>query len=83
MPWDECLWTGRKGSKAANEHETQAKALRGQGVLLWLKMDLRIHDQPALNAAAKRAEKLGSSLSFCFINSPDQDGDELDQGEKI
>lgn len=44
-------------------------------------MDLRLHDQPALDAAAKRANALGGPLAFCFLQSREEDGDTLHGGE--
>lgn len=60
--------------------EQGAKASKGQGTLLWLRMDLRLHDQPALDAAAKRASTLGGPLAFCFLQSMEEDGDTLHEG---
>ena len=61
--------------------EQGAKASKGQGTLLWLRMDLRLHDQPALDAAAKRASTLGGPLAFCFLQSLEEDGDTLHEGQ--
>lgn len=58
-----------------------AKASKGQGVLLWLRMDLRLHDHPTLDAAAKRASQLGGKLSICYIHSVEEDGNDLNASE--
>jgi len=57
------------------------KAGKGQGVLLWLRMDLRVHDHPTLGAAARRASQLGGKLAICFIHSVEEDGNDLDASE--
>lgn len=65
--------------------EGQVAAL-GDGrkdVLLWLRVDLRLHDHPALDAAAKKARTQGGKLAFAFVHSPEEDGDDLKTGELI
>ena len=52
----------------------------GKGVLLWLRTDLRLHDHTALDAAARRATRLGGQLAFCYVHSPEEDGDDLETG---
>lgn len=70
--------TRDKKKRKSNGHEV--KAAKGQGVLLWLRMDLRLHDQPALDAASKRASSLGGPLAFCFLQSMEEDGVGLQEG---
>jgi len=36
-------------------------------VVLWLRRDLRLHDHPALNAAAQRAGERGGTLAIVFV----------------
>ena len=55
-------------------------AVSGKGVLLWLRTDLRRHDHSALDAAARRAMRLGGQLAFCYVHSPEEDGDDLETG---
>lgn len=74
--------TLRRGRRVKKKTDNEGvKATKGQGTLLWLRMDLRLHDQPALDAAAKRASTLGGPLSFCFLQSRDEDGEDLHKGQ--
>lgn len=49
-------------------------------VLLWLRQDLRLHDNAALVAAAQQASKSGGSLTLVYVHSPDEDGDDVATG---
>jgi len=42
------------------------------GVLFWFRHDLRLHDQPALQAAIAQAEALGGWLLPVFVEEPSQ-----------
>ena len=53
----------------------------GGNQLLWLRQDLRLHDHPALCAAASAASSSNSTLQFVYIFSPDEDGDDLQEGQ--
>lgn len=55
----------------------------GRNVLLWLRQDLRLHDNPALAAAARDAARMGGTVAFMFISSPEEDGDDLHTGACI
>jgi hypothetical protein len=48
--------------------------------LLWLRQDLRLHDNPALLAAASAATQLGGNVVPVFVHSPLEDGDDLGTG---
>lgn len=65
--------------KARASKEGQEAAAPGNQ-LLWLRQDLRLHDHPALCAAASAAASSNSSLRLVFIFSPDEDGDDLQTG---
>lgn len=47
-----------------------------RGVVVWLRQDLRLHDHPALSAAAAAAKRAGGSLTLVYVHSPEEDGDE-------
>jgi hypothetical protein len=39
-------------------------------VLVWLRQDLRLHDNPALVEAIKLANQLGGTVTFLYVHSP-------------
>lgn len=45
------------------------------GVLVWLRQDLRVHDNPTLCAAAADAKAVGGAVTIVFVHSPQEDGD--------
>lgn len=45
------------------------------GVLVWLRQDLRVHDNPTLCAAAADAKAAGGAVTIVFVHSPEEDGD--------
>lgn len=49
-------------------------------VLLWLRQDLRLHDNAALVGAAQQASKTGGKLTLVYVHSPDEDGDDVTTG---
>jgi deoxyribodipyrimidine photolyase len=49
---------------------------RGAGILLWLRQDLRVHDNPALCAAATDARAAGGAVTCVYVHSPQEDGDD-------
>lgn len=56
-------------------------AALGSGVLYWLRQDFRVHDNPALCAAAAAARKRGGKLTLVYVHSPEEDGDDLETGD--
>lgn len=52
----------------------------GTGVLYWLRQDFRLHDNPALCAAAAAAKRAGGKLTFVYVCSLEEDGDDLETG---
>lgn len=52
-------------------------------VLVWLRQDLRLHDNPALHAAAQDAAGAGGSVVVAYVHSPQEDGCELGQGADL
>ena len=53
------------------------------GVLYWLRQDFRLHDNPALCAAAQAAKRGGGKLTLVYVHSPEEDGDDLETGALI
>ena len=51
-----------------------------RNVLLWLRQDMRLHDNPALAAAARDAARAGGVVAFIFVSSPEEDGEDLHSG---
>ena len=49
-------------------------------VLLWLRQDLRLHDNAALVAAAAQALARGGLMTLVYVHSPDEDGDDVAAG---
>ena len=48
--------------------------------LLWLRQDLRVHDHPALCAAAAAAAESNAHLRIVFVFSTEEDGASLLEG---
>lgn len=48
--------------------------------MLWLRQDLRLHDNGALLAAARFAKREGGRLTLLFVHSPGEDGDDVATG---
>ena len=44
------------------------------GVLVWLRQDLRLHDHPALVAAAADARAAGGHVTLVYVHSPAEEG---------
>ena len=57
-----------------------AAASAGTGILYWLRQDFRLHDNPALCAAAAAAKRAGGKLTFVYVCSLEEDGDDLETG---
>lgn len=57
-----------------------------RGTIYWLRLDFRLHDNPALNEItrlhAEEVTKMGSAgpVTICYIDSPEEDGPPLLQG---
>jgi len=51
-------------------------------VLFWLRQELRLHDNPALSAAAAEAARCGGVLTCMYVHSPEEDGDALHGGAR-
>eukprot|EP00884_Botryococcus_braunii_P006520 jgi/Botrbrau1/1586/Bobra.0185s0008.2 len=66
---------GRK--RSAPDRDAAAVASRGHAVLIWLRQDLRLHDNPTLAAGISLAQRYKGHLSFLFVHSPEEDGDDL------
>ncbi len=73
----------KEAENAPRRDRMQARGAAGQGsgVLYWLRQDLRLHDNPALCAAAAAARKRGGRLTLVYVHSPEEDGDDLETGE--
>jgi hypothetical protein len=65
----------RKRGQGANK-----EASLGPNVLIWLRQDLRLHDNPTIVAGARLAASQGGTLRFVYIHSPAEDGDDLHSG---
>lgn len=53
----------------------------GGNALVWLRQDLRLHDNETIAAAAKHAKSGGGRLAFLYVHSPREDGDDPATGE--
>jgi len=51
--------------------------------LVWLRQDLRLHDNAAIAAAAAQASAAGGTLTLAFVHSPEEDGDDFRTGEWV
>lgn len=70
----------RKNRKGGKKERKRVKKGGGGSAVLWLRQDLRLHDNPALVAAARYAKKGGGRLTILFVHSPGEDGDDLATG---
>ena len=75
----------RPAGRTASLMESPGKRARtaataGSNVLVWLRQDLRLHDQPAVCAAAEAAQRSSSQLHFIFVFSADEDGEGMHEG---
>ena len=58
-----CITSGVVGKCREQKAEAvEAGGAKGRGVLYWLRQDFRLHDNPALSAAAQAARKQVSAL---------------------
>ena len=51
------------------------------GVLVWVRQDMRIHDNSPLVRAAEVVKRDGGHVTIVHIHSPDEDGDDYQSGE--
>jgi DNA photolyase len=56
--------------------DTHALPTNGSGVLVWLRQDLRLNDNATLNAGIALAKQYNGYLTFAFVHSPEEDGDD-------
>ena len=62
----------------------QQESASSQGnQLLWLRQDLRLHDHPALRAAAAAAAEGNAQIRIVFVFSAEEDGTGLQEGEVV
>lgn len=71
-------WLALRGCR--DRGQGRGAAGQGSGVLYWLRQDLRLHDNPALCAAAAAARKRGGKLTLVYVHSPEEDGEPLETG---
>lgn len=72
-----CLFLGDRDRRADDSSES---AVAGNGILYWIRQDYRLHDNPALFAAAAAAKRSGGKLTIMYVCSPDEDGDDPETG---
>lgn len=71
------MFAGKKAKAAASGASAAADAAAGRpNAMLWLRQDLRVHDNPALTEAAKWAARQGGCVTFVYVHSPQEDGSE-------
>lgn len=77
--------TRKKQRKAALAAASAAAPLptSAPNVLLWLRQDLRLHDNAALVAAAQQAKASGGNLTLVYVHSPEGDGDDVRTGDPL
>lgn len=63
-----------------NADGTGRGAVASSGVLYWLRQDFRLHDNPALCAAAAAAKRAGGRLTLVYVCSLEEDGDAPETG---
>ncbi|GAX80053.1 hypothetical protein CEUSTIGMA_g7492.t1 [Chlamydomonas eustigma] len=51
-----------------------------KNVIVWLRQDLRLHDNPALCEAVRNANLMDGEITFLYIHSPEEEGDDLATG---
>lgn len=70
------LPTGKRSASTVatlNGQEEDGSGTRS-GALVWLRQDLRVHDNPALCAAAKWAARGRGTVTLVYVHSPEEDG---------
>lgn len=68
-------------SDRSNKRQRKGAANGGGGnALVWLRQDLRLHDNETIAAAAKFASAGGGQLAFVYVHSPAEDGDAIRTG---
>ena len=70
-------WFIRRPARATRRTAVEP-ATTQPNVVVWLRQDLRLHDNPALHRAAALASKRGGVVTITYIHSPEEDGDALE-----
>ncbi|MEW5307009.1 MAG: hypothetical protein WDW36_009431 [Sanguina aurantia] len=65
---------GKRSQPAAAAAVTGGAPVGARNVLVWLRQDLRVHDNEALCAAVKLANSRGGTATFLYVHSPLEDG---------
>jgi hypothetical protein len=66
---------GKKAQAAAAGQSVAADAAAARpNAIVWLRQDLRVHDNAALTEAAKNAARQGGCVTFVYVHSPEEDG---------
>ena len=72
----------KQRQEAAEAAARRAEPPNGKpGALVWLRQDLRLHDNAAIAAAAAQARASGGTVTFVFVHSPEEDGDDFRTGK--
>jgi DNA photolyase len=66
----------RSGKKGKAGREKSQESAQGNA-LVWLRQDLRLHDNPVIAAATDHAKASGGTVAFVYVHSPEEDGDSL------
>lgn len=70
----------QRPAKRQRERRSAAAVGGSGGAVVWLRQDLRIHDNPTLVAAAMHARRHKALLTFLYVHSPSEDGDKAPSG---
>jgi hypothetical protein len=65
------------GKKAKSQPAAADAAAGRPNAIMWLRQDLRVHDNAALTEAAKWAARQGGCVTFVYVHAPEEDGAEL------
>lgn len=79
----QALCESRDGAREdrRSQHRSQLPVpAKGPNVLIWLRQDLRLHDNPTLCAAIGLAKKNKGFIAFVYVHSPEEDGDDFASG---
>lgn len=71
-----------RGPTSFDAHPTRGPT-RGPNVVVWLRQDLRLHDNPALTRAAALATKQGGGVVLVFVSSVEEDGQPLESNSGV
>ena len=78
----------KRHKKHKQVHEAEAGAASAVAaqdkgnVLVWLRQDLRLHDNATLCEAAAMAKAAGAGVAFVYVHSPAEDGSDYDNGKQ-